>query len=270
MTLGSLAVTGIRVCLFSFFAQYLLTAADNWSIIWSDEFEGSRLDPAKWVYTTGGEGFGNNELQYYSRSRRNVYLNSGLLVIQARKEDHIGTNGWVRHYTSGRIRTETKFSHTYGRFEARIKLPFGQGIWSAFWLLGGSTAEWPRNGEIDIIENIGKESSTIHGTIHGPGYSGARGIGAAYSLPAHKRLCDDFHVFAVEWDPGIIRWYVDGELYNTVRKVNLPVGAPWVFDHPFYLNLNVAVGGNWAGEPDASTEFPQSMYVDYVRVYKRI
>ena len=144
----------------------------------------------------------------------------------------------------------------------------GQGIWPAFWLLGNDvgTVGWPTCGEIDIMENIGKEPSIVHGTIHGPGYSGGASIGAPYTLPSGK-FADDFHVFSIEWTPDTIRFYVDGALYETRTKAELPGGSKWVFDHPFFVLLNVAVGGNWPGNPDATTVFPQKLLVDYVRVY---
>ena len=156
---------------------------------------------------------------------------------------------------------------TYGRVEARLWLPYGQGIWPAFWMLGANfdQAGWPTAGEIDIMENVGFEPQTVHGTIHGPGYSGGSGIGGGTSLDAP--LSDGFHVYAIDWDPNVIRWYVDGELYNTV-SINDVGRREWVFDHDFFLLLNVAVGGYWPGFPDETTVFPQTMRVDYVRVYQ--
>ena len=157
------------------------------------------------------------------------------------------------------------------QLEARLRIPFGQGVWPAFWMLGENIKQvgWPVCGEIDIMENIGREPSTIHGTIHGPGYSGGSGIGAPYSLPRNRRFADGFHVFAVEWEPAAIRFYADGALYKTTTPADLPAGARWVYDHPFFLILNLAVGGDWPGNPDASTTFPQTLQVDYVRVYRR-
>jgi beta-glucanase (GH16 family) len=131
------------------------------------------------------------------------------------------------------------------------------------------TAGWPACGEIDIMENIGREPSAVHGTLHGPGYSGAGGLGAAYNLPAGQRFADEYHLYAVEWEPEAIRWKVDGRLHRTWTPADLPAGKKWVFDHPFFLLLNVAVGGYWPGNPDATTAFPQQMHVDYVRVYER-
>jgi beta-glucanase (GH16 family) len=182
-----------------------------------------------------------------------------------------GPDNITRTYTSARLLTKKKFSQTYGRFEARIKVPYGQGIWPAFWMLGNDidTAGWPTCGEIDIMENIGREPSIVHGTLHGPGYFGANGVTASYSLPASRKFSDDYHTFAVEWEANVIRFYVDARLYKTRTPADLPPGKTWVFNQPFFLILNVAVGGNFPGNPDATTIFPQLMKVDYVRVYKR-
>ncbi len=243
--------------------------ASAWKLTWQDEFDGDKLDPAKWSYVTGGNGFGNHELEYYTDRPENVSVKQGMLVIQAVKEDYHGADGVARGFTSGRLQTLGKFSQPYGRFEARIKIPYGQGIWPAFWMMGAGGAKWPDRGEIDIMENIGKEPGTVHGTIHGPGYSGGKGIGAPYSLTTGKRFADDFHVYGIEWEPGAIRWYVDGNLYKTTTPADLPAGTKWVYDHPFYLLLNLAVGGDWPGNPDATSTFPQTMLVDWVRVYSR-
>ena len=245
-----------------------------WKLVWSDEFNGhsgSAVDPTKWSFAVGGGGWGNNELETYTSRTANAHLEGGSLVITAIKETFTGPDNITRNYTSARLLTKNKFSQAYGRFEARIKIPFGQGIWPAFWLLGENidTAHWPNCGEIDIMENIGKEPSIVHGTFHGPGYSGGKGIGAAYTLTGGGKFSDEFHVFAVEWEPNVIRFYVDGNLYQTRTPADLPAGTPWVFDHPFFIILNVAVGGGWPGNPDATTVFPQRMQVDYVRVYKR-
>lgn len=249
-------------------------ASAGWTLVWSDEFNGANGSPVdwnKWVQETGGSGWGNNELQYYTDRTKNAYQQDGSLVIQVLKERFTGPDNVTREYTSARLKTLGKFSQTYGRFEARIKIPYGQGIWPAFWMLGEDieTAGWPFCGEIDIMENIGREPSTVHGTIHGPGYSGGEAIGAAYELTEGKRFADDFHVFAVEWEPKAIRWFVDGKLYQTRGQSALPAGKRWVFDHPHFLLLNVAVGGNWPGNPDSTITFPQTMLVDYVRVYRR-
>jgi beta-glucanase (GH16 family) len=245
----------------------------NWVLTWSDEFDGpdgSEPDPKKWILQTGGGGWGNNELEYYTARRTNSRVEKGNLVIDALQEKFTGPDGVTREYTSARLKTEKLFTQKYGKFEARIRIPKGQGMWPAFWMLGDdiSTAGWPACGEIDIMENVGLEPATVHGTIHGPGYSGKNPLGAPYALPSGN-VADDFHVFAVEWEPKEIRFYVDGHLYETRTPADLPAGTRWVFDHPFFLILNVAVGGGWPGNPDASTKFPQEMLVDYVRVYSR-
>ena len=249
-------------------------AKTAWTITWRDEFNSrgrSRPDPDKWVIETGGGGWGNEELEYYTNRLTNVFVRNGHLVITARKEHYTGKDGISRDYTSARLKTLGKFAQAYGRFEARIKIPRGHGMWPAFWMMGDDIEriDWPACGEIDIMENIGKEPSAVHGTIHGPGYSGSGGISADFALPEQHRFADDFHVFAVEWEPQQIRFYVDDALYGTRTPGELPAGAKWVYDHPFFVLLNVAVGGNWPGSPDATTHFPQTMLVDYVRIYKR-
>jgi len=235
----------------------------GWTLDWSDEFDGDTLDRGKWVAETGGHGWGNKELQFYTGRPENLRVAGGLLVIEARKEKY-GEHA----YTSARIKTAGLFERMHGRFEARIKLPQGQGIWPAFWMLGADIgkAGWPRSGEIDIMENIGKEPSLVHGTLHGPGYSGDRAFGKPSRL-AGARYADDFHLFAVEWEPGEIRWYRDGIHYHTARPAL--VKGEWVFEHPFFMLLNLAVGGQWPGNPDRTTMLPQRMLVDYVRVYRR-
>ena len=247
--------------------------AEGWKLVWSDEFngpDGSSVDRSKWVLETGSEGWGNNELEYYTDRAANVFLRDGNLVIRALSENYPESDPKGRKYTSGRLKTLGKFSRTYGRFEARIKLPFGQGMWPAFWMLGDDIekADWPGCGEIDIMENVGKEPSMIHGSIHGPGYTGNVGIEAPYTLPGGKRFADDFHVFAVEWSPDSIAFFVDQTMYVKRTRADLRPGWKWVFDKPFFLILNLAVGGDWPGAPDSSTRFPQEMLVDYVRVYE--
>jgi len=240
-------------------------AGRSWRLIWHDEFDlpaGTAPDPAKWTYDTGRTGWGNAELENYTNSPANAFHDGeGNLIIQA-----VALPGG--QYTSARLKTQGLAEFTYGRIEARIKVPFGQGIWPAFWMLGNdiASAGWPRCGEIDIMENIGKEPAIVHGTIHGPGYSGANGIGVPYTLSA-GRFADDFHVFAVEWQPGALAFSVDRATYKRISQDDLPKGAAWVYNHPFFLLLNLAVGGNWPGYPDASTRFPQHMTVDYMRVY---
>ncbi|GIM92580.1 glycoside hydrolase family 16 protein [Paractinoplanes toevensis] len=235
-------------------------------VTWSDEFNGAAntpVDSSKWKFDIGGSGWGNNEQEYYTNSTSNVRQDgAGHLAITARKENpanyqcHYGTC----QYTSGRILTADKFSQTYGRFEASIKIPKGQGIWPAFWMLGGNN--WPTTGEIDIMENVGNAPNTVYGTVHGPGYSGAGGVGGNRTIGS--ALGDAFHTYAVDWSPNLIVWYLDGSEYFRVTPSN--VSGNWVFDHNFFMILNVAVGGYWPGYPDASTVFPQTMLVDYVRV----
>jgi len=245
----------------------------RWILTWSDEFNGrnrSAVDPKKWALQTGGGGWGNHELEYYTARTENAYIEHGKLVIRAARENYTGPDGVSRDYTSARLQSLGKFSQTYGRFEARIKLPRGQGMWPAFWMLGEDIASvrWPACGEIDIMENIGKEPGTVHGSIHGPGYTGSVGLEASYRLPKGRQFADHFHVFAVEWEPDAIRFYVDKHLYVTRTRNDLRPGWKWVFDHPFFLLLNLAVGGDWPGSPDATTVLPQTMLVDYVRVYR--
>ena len=245
--------------------------APKWQLTWSDEFNGangSSPDPAKWSFDVGGNGWGNHELESYTARPANVQQQNGNLVISALQEKYTGEDGIARDYTSARIKTEGLFSQTYGRVEASIRLPLGKGIWPAFWMLGNNinTVGWPTCGEMDIFENIG-EASTIYSTLHGPGYSGAKGISAHVSLPAGQAVDTAFHLYAVEWAPNDIKFYVDRILIAERTPASLPPGTKWVFDQPFFIILNVAVGGDWPGNPDATTTFPQQMLVDYVRVY---
>ncbi len=260
------------ILLFLLVALSNSAGAQNYALRWSDEFDGpagSASDQTKWNYDTGGGGWGNNELETYTNRTQNAFLDGdGHLVIKAIKETFTGTDGIRREYTSARLLTKGKFSQRYGRIEARIKLPFGQGIWPAFWMLGANIdqAGWPMCGEMDIMENIGREPSINHGTLHGPGYSGGSGLGGIYTLPAGQKFSDDFHIFVIEWEPTAVRFYVDGNLYQTKTTADA-AGKQWVFDHPFFILLNVAVGGNFPGNPNDTTTFPQTMTVDYVRVY---
>jgi beta-glucanase (GH16 family) len=236
-------------------------------ITWQDEFNGAAgtpIDGSKWKFDTGGGGFGNNELEYYTTSTGNVVQDGqGHLAITARKENPANYQCWYGTctYTSGRVLTADKFTQTYGRFEASIKIPKGQGIWPAFWMLGGSN--WPTDGEIDIMENVGSTPNTVYGTVHGPGYSGAGGIGGNKTIGS--ALGDAFHTYAVDWSPNLIVWYLDGAEYFRVTPANIN-GNTWVYNHPFFMIMNVAVGGYWPGSPNSSTVFPQTMLVDYVRV----
>ncbi len=267
---GAVAAAGLATALWLPTQQDDASAAIG-GITWADEFNapnGTPVDGSKWNFDLGGSGFGNNERQYYTNSTRNVvHDGQGNLVITARKEN---PNNYQCHYgrceyTSARLLTAGKFTQKYGRFEARMKMPRGQGIWPAFWLLGDDLGSvgWPNSGEIDIMEHIGKEPNTVYGTLHGPGYSGSGGITKGKPMPAP--LADGFHTYAVDWSPNLIVWYVDGTEYHRLTPANLN-GNRWVFDHPFFMIMNLAVGGNWPGFPDATSTYPQSLTVDYVRV----
>lgn len=236
----------------------------SWELVWSDDFNGtagSAPDASKWVFDLGGGGWGNQELQTYTSNADNVKLDgSGKLVITAISSGNA--------FSSGRIKTKGKFAQAYGRFEARIKTPTGPGLWPAFWMLGSNidTKPWPQCGEIDIMEQRGQQPSITHGTVHGPGYSGANSIGKPYAL-TNGRFDTDYHIYAVEWGEGYIDFFVDNFLFQRITPEN--VTGEWVYNQPFYILLNVAVGGTFVGFPTTGTPFPQSMYVDYVKVYKQ-
>jgi len=252
-----------------------LPPTSGWTLAWSDEFsfpDGSAPDSSKWAYDIGGDGWGNDELETYTSRLQNAQIQSGNLVITAQQETFTGSDGITRNYTSARLKTQNLFSQTYGRFEARIKIPKGQGMWPAFWMLGQniSSEGWPKCGEIDIMENIGREPGSVHGSLHGPSTTGITSDATStFSLPSGQNFSDDFHIYAVEWDATTVRFFVDSNNYATVAKSQWPAGGTWVFDHPFFIILNVAVGGSWPGSPDASTQFPRQMLVDYVRVYNK-
>ena len=237
------------------------------TLLAADEFDGAAgtaPNSGIWRFDTGAGGWGNAELQTYTDSRRNSALDgAGNLVITARREAD-GT------YTSARLKTEGTFTAQYGRIEARIRIPRGQGIWPALWMLGADIGQvgWPTCGEIDVMENVGYEPGTVHGTVHGPGYSGAKGLSAAATLPNGAAWADAYHVFGVDWRPGSVTWLVDGVAQRTVTRADVG-SSPWVFDKPFFVLLNVAVGGTWPGSPDATTRFPQQMLVDWVRVWQQ-
>ena len=242
---------------------------EGWDLVWRDEFEGSDIDLSLWSFEVNAQGGGNNEAQYYTDRSDNARIENGALVIEARSEQYTGGEG-TRDYTSARLRTKYKGDWLYGRFEARIRLPEGQGIWPAFWMLPTDNVygTWPASGEIDIMELVGHESNVVHGTLHYGGiyphhtYTGD-------SVTITDPFSADFHTFAVEWEPGEIRWYVDEQHTQTQTSWYTTEGVfPAPFDQRFHLILNVAVGGNWPGYPDSSTQFPQQMVVDYVRVYQ--
>ncbi|MFD7227892.1 ricin-type beta-trefoil lectin domain protein [Streptomyces sp. NPDC059881] len=247
-------------------------AAAIQAVNFEDNFDGpagSAVDGGKWQIETG-DNVANHERQYYTAGNANASLNGqGQLVITARRENPGNYQCWYGRceYTSARLNTAGRFTQTYGHVEARMKVPRGQGMWPAFWMLGNDIGDvgWPASGEIDVMENVGFEPSTVHGTLHGPGYSGSGGIGAAYSLPGGQAFADAFHTFAVDWSPDSITWSVDGNVYQRRTPADLG-GRQWVFNKPFFLILNLAVGGYWPGDPDGSTVFPQQLVVDHVRV----
>jgi beta-glucanase (GH16 family) len=275
--LATLFVAGLAVALL---ASGCNNQPPKWNLTWSDEFDGpagTPPDPAYWEYEIGGSGWGNDELQFYTSRPGNVSLDGlGHLAIIARKEAYQG-----RSYTSARINTRGKFEQALGRWEARMRVPSGMGIWPAFWLLGASFPQvgWPACGEIDIMELRGQAPGVVNGTLHATGFSGGSSLTAQYvcqeppscATPPCTPLCpfsDDFHVFAVEVEADRISFEVDGSVYQVVRQDLRPLGSAWPFSAPFYPILNVAVGGAYVGAPDVTTVFPQTMLVDYVRYYQ--
>ncbi len=243
----------------------------SWTLVWSDEFDGSTLDSGKWSIQRGDGcdlgicGWGNNERQWYQAT--NVSVANGLLTITARREASGGQG-----YTSARIRSAGKGDWRYARVEVRARLPRGRGMWPAIWMLPTDQdyGPWAASGEIDVVELVGHEPATVHGTLHyGGAWPNNRSSGSSYSLSVGT-FADDFHTFALEWESGVIRWFVDGDLYQTQTQWSSTGGAfPAPFDRRFHLLVNLAVGGNWPGDPDGTTQFPQRMDVDYVRVYQR-
>ncbi|WP_298392649.1 glycoside hydrolase family 16 protein [Flavobacterium sp.] len=266
------------------------TVTTKFNLVFQDEFDvNGAPDPTKWTFDIGrgplNDGWGNNELQFYKAE--NTVVQNGYLIISAKAETFGGVS-----YTSSRIKSRNKFEQKYGRFEARIKMPQGKGMFPAFWLLGQNFCEaqsivgnnvscdsslpsyeadnvlWPQCGEIDIMEYLGNKPTEVFGTIHGPGYSGGNSISKKYNL-ANNRFDTGFHVFGIEWTENHINWYVDDVLYNQITRQDVEEkGGEWVFDNSFYMLLNLAVGGNLPGSPNAETTYPQRMLVDYVRVYQ--
>ncbi|MEU9126949.1 family 16 glycosylhydrolase [Kitasatospora sp. NPDC048540] len=242
------------------------------AVNFEDNFDGpagAGVDSGRWQTETG-DNVNNHERQYYTAGNANAALDGqGHLVITARRENPANYQCWYGscQYTSARLNTSGRFAQAYGHVETRMKIPRGQGMWPAFWMLGDDIGQvgWPNSGEIDVMENVGFEPGAVHGTIHGPGYSGSGGIGAGYNLPAGQAFADAFHTFAVDWAPDSISWSVDGNVYQRRTPADLG-GRSWVFNKPFFIILNLAVGGYWPGDPDGSTAFPQQLVVDYVRV----
>lgn len=247
--------------------------SQEWQLVWADEFDGDTLDMTKWSYQIGDgsleglpSGWGNKELQYYRAE--NVSVGNGVLTITAKQEQFDD-----KEYTSARIRTKHKADWTYGKFELRAKMPKGQGFWPALWMLPTDNVYggWAASGEIDIMEYLGHDPKTVHGTLHfGGEWPENQHKGKAFTL-SEGNFYEEFHTFTLEWERGEIRWYVDGEWYQTQNRGDWwssGVEFPAPFDQDFHLLINLAVGGNWPGNPDATTQFPQQLVVDYVRVYQ--
>jgi beta-glucanase (GH16 family) len=245
----------------------------NWVLSWSDEFNaaaGTKPDPTYWSYDLGGGGWGVGQLQTYTNNAANAETDGqGNLAIAA-IEDNQG------NFTSARIKTQGKFQQAYGRFEIRAKVVTGNGMWPAFWMLGDdfNTAGWPPCGEIDIMEVRGSNPYNTGGSLHGPGYSGMHPLSKSFTLPeGGPTLSDDFHIYAIEWEVGVVRFYVDTNLFETRTPADIPLdaGGPshWVYDHPFFILINVGIGGMPPWGPPTGTTVPQTMLIDYVRVYER-
>jgi beta-glucanase (GH16 family) len=266
----------ILILLTSYHGCSLWAQTPQWSLVWSDEFNGTTINTGNWTYDTGGGGWGNNELEYYTSRAANSYIavdpatGNSCLVLQALKEQYRN-----RNYTSARLKTQGLQNWTYGRIEASIKVPGGQGVWPAFWMLGANfpTVGWPGCGELDIMEHVLPiGANTVRASVHAPNYSGAN---SAHCDATLADLTGQFHLFALEWEPAELRYYVDGVEYLSVTPQTVSCGTTqtslpgaWIFDHPFFVILNLAIGGDWPGAPDASTVFPVQMWVDYVRVYR--
>ena len=255
------------------------SVGDGWTLTWSDEFEGaagSLPDPTIWGYDLGDgsaiglAGWGNNELEWYTDDPQNAALDGdGHLVITVREADgSLECYYGPCQYTSARLLTRDRFEFQHGYLEARLQVPAGFGLWPAFWLLGTDLDEvgWPQSGEIDVMEYVGRRPNEVFGTLHGPGYSGSGGISAGTDLGAP--MADAFHTVALEWEPGRMTWFDDGEQYHEVRQDQVAPNE-WVFEQPFFMLLIVAVGGNLGGPVFPDTEFPARMVVDHVRLYER-
>jgi len=271
--LMALLISGILMFNLSCSTDDTQTVVNFTKITMQDEFDTDGApNQAIWSYDIGNgtDGWGNQELQYYTDRPENVTINNGVLIITARKESFEGSS-----YTSAKLLTRGRFEQQYGRFEARMRLPYGKGMWPAFWMLGtscdtsGGRAElsWPACGEIDIMENRGSSPAILSGALHGPGYSGGNAIVKEFNLE-NDRLDTGFHIFGIEWGPDYINYYVDDVLYNQITPEYEDLDGEWVFNKPFYIIINLAVGGTFDGSPNEETVFPQSMLIDYVRVYE--
>lgn len=238
----------------------------NDNLIWADEFETEGLpDPNKWGYDQGDHGWGNNELQMYTKENlENARIENGILIIEAKQD----TN-YAKGFTSARLVTKGKASWLYGYIEAKAKLPHGVGTWPAIWMLPEENkyGGWPKSGEIDIMEHVGYDPGTVHGTVHTEAFNHTKGtqVGKTVSVPDFS---DEFHVYAIDWTEDKIDFYIDDEHYHTFENTGKGF-EEWPFDHPFHIILNLAVGGDWGGAKGVDPNiWPQRMEVDYVRVYK--
>jgi beta-glucanase (GH16 family) len=244
---------------------------EGWELVWNDEFDGDAVDTTKWNYDIGGWGWGNGEAQYYTPRSENAFVENGLLTIVLRQEQYENS-----YYTSARLKTEGLHEFQYGRVEARMKVPRGAGTWPAFWMLGSSferdpddplSSNWPQAGEIDVMEHVGRKPNVTFGTVHGPGYAGAGGLGG-WNTQVHD-IADDFHTYAVEWDESGIEWFYDGEPFFDLGPEDIG-DREWVFDQPFFLIVNLALGGGFPGPIALDLEYPLYLYVDHVRVYQAV
>lgn len=249
-----------------------IPAKDGFRLVWNDEFDGTNIDGSAWNWEVHGRP-ANNEQQYYTRAEKNSRIENGVLVLEAHKETYTGPDA-TRNYTSARINTSGKADFQYGRFEIRARMPVGRGLWPAIWMMPTRSVYggWPRSGEIDIMEYLGHDQRTVYQTLHytRTGTNEHAYSGTNYRLPSGT-FSQDFHVFALEWESGEMRWYVDGlqvGRQNAWHTLGGPFPAP--FDQEFHVILNLAVGGDWPGNPDATTVFPGRMEVDYVRVFEKV
>jgi beta-glucanase (GH16 family) len=243
------------------------TNKEVWGLVWADEFDSPAINTNNWRFDWGSNGWGNGELEYYTGRISNAYIEDGKLVIQSLEQNYRDAE-----YTSARMKTQGKQSFRFGKIAARMKLPYGQGIWPAFWLMGedvtNAYSNWPICGEIDIFELVGSKPSTILAALHGPGFSGNEAFKKNYRLK-NGRFCDDFHVFSIEWDQNSIKWFIDETNFYSVLRKKIEESGTWVFDKDFFLLMNTAVGGKLSGYPDETTVFPQKFFVDWIRYYRK-
>ncbi|MEL6969602.1 MAG: glycoside hydrolase family 16 protein [Bacteroidota bacterium] len=286
-----ISVIQISSILFAFFSAFTFSSCEkqeevagcrfpsdlgaSYSMVWSDEFDGDSVDDSKWSYDLGDGcdispdlcGWGNNELQYYTDRPENVRVNDGILTMTAKREFPLYLN--QHQYTSTRMVTKNKGDWRYGRIDVRARLPIGQGLWPAIWMLPTDNVYggWPKSGEIDIMEYLGNDPDRVFGTIH-YGHDFWRFTSEYFEKDASPNFNDEFHIFSVLWNEDCIQMMVDGEPFGTPFSRSTTLPTTWPFDQNFHLIMNIAVGGNLPGNPDASTQFPQVMEVDYVRVFQ--